>query len=111
MTCSTHTCHKILKFVVVLPNFLLFQIIYQRRQVGKPYSLSYRQAPVKDLFRACASLEKQGICNHVRRHASRDRRVLVMEMEVGKAAYLAYSILNSKSINQTKYTLYHFKCP
>ena len=104
MTCSTHTCHKILKFVVVLLNFLLFQIIYQRRQVEKPYSLSYRQAPVKGLFCACASLEKQGICNHVRRHVSRDRRVLVMEMEVGKAVYLAYSIFTNNILTEFLYS-------
>ena len=47
MTCSTGTCHEILEFVVFLPNFMLFQIDYQRGHVGKPSSLSNRQALVK----------------------------------------------------------------
>ena len=44
MTCSTCTCHEILDFVVFLPKFMLFQIDYHRRHVGKPSSSSYRQA-------------------------------------------------------------------
>ena len=28
MICSTCTCHEILEYVVFLPNFMLFQIIY-----------------------------------------------------------------------------------
>ena len=47
MTCSTCSCHEILEFVVFLPNFMLFQIDYHRRHVGKPSSLSYCQALVK----------------------------------------------------------------
>ena len=47
MTHSTCTCQEILQFVMLLPNFMLFQIDYHRRQVGKRSSLSYRQAPVK----------------------------------------------------------------
>ena len=42
MTCLTCTCYEILEFVVFLPNFILFQIDYHRRHVGKPPSLSYR---------------------------------------------------------------------
>ena len=37
--------------------------------------------------------EKLGICIHVPGPVSRDRRILVMEMEVGKAVYPAYNIL------------------
>ena len=44
----------------------------------EPFSLSYRQASVKNLIS-----EKLSICNHVPRPLSRDRRILVMEMEVG----------------------------
>ena len=39
-----------------------------------------------------------GICNHVRRPVSRDRRLLVMEVEVGKAIYLAYSIFTTQFV-------------
>ena len=46
MTYLTCTCHEILEFVVFLPNFILFQMNYHRRHVGKPSSLSYRQAIV-----------------------------------------------------------------
>ena len=46
-TCSICTCNEILEFVVFLPKFMLFQIDYYRRQVGKPSSLSYRRALVK----------------------------------------------------------------
>ena len=42
--------------------------------------LSYRQIPFE-------ISEKPGIC-HVRRPVSRDRRILVMEMEMGYVAYL-----------------------
>ena len=35
MTCSTCTCHEILEFVVFLAKFMLFQIDYHRRHVGK----------------------------------------------------------------------------
>ena len=41
------TCHKVLEFVAFLPNFMLFQIDYHRRHVGKLSFLSYRQALVK----------------------------------------------------------------
>ena len=51
MTRSTCTCHEILEFVVFLPKFLLFQIDYHRRPVGKPSSSSHRQALVKIWFR------------------------------------------------------------
>ena len=47
MTCLIRSCHEILEFVVFLPKFMLFQIDYHRRHVGKPSSLSYRQALVK----------------------------------------------------------------
>ena len=33
-----------------LPNFMLFQIDYHRRHVGKPSYLSYRQALVENLI-------------------------------------------------------------
>ena len=56
----------------------------------KPSSLSAVRSQWKfDLFCASASSEKLDIC-HVRRPASRDRRILVMEMEAGKAAHAAY---------------------
>ena len=45
-----------------------------------------------DLFCLCTPLEKLGIC-HVRRPVSRDRRILVMEMEAGKATLVACSLL------------------
>ena len=47
MTGFTYTCHEMPKFVMFLPNFMLLQTIYQRRQMRKPFSLPYRQAPVK----------------------------------------------------------------
>ena len=53
MTCLTCTCHvAILEFVVFLPNFMLFQIEYHRRHMGKPSFLSYRQALAKDFRKA-----------------------------------------------------------
>ena len=92
--------HQILQYVVFY--FMPLEVIYQRRQVEKPFCLSYRQASV-NLFCACAS-EKLGICNHVRRPVSRDRRILVMEMAVGKAAYLAYSIFAANILTQFLYS-------
>ena len=71
-----------------LAIFMLLQIIYQRRQVGKPFSLSYRQAAVKISFSV-----KLGICNHVCRPVSLHRRILVIQ--VGKAVYLSYNIFTT----------------
>ena len=50
MTRSTCTCNETLEFVVFLLNFILFQIDYHRRNVGKPSSLSYRQALGENLI-------------------------------------------------------------
>ena len=50
----------------------------------KPSSLSDSQAPVKTGFILCMYLEKLEIC-HVCRFVSRDRRILIMQMEVGKS--------------------------
>ena len=47
MTHLTCTCHEILQFVIIFPHFMLFQIDYHRRQVGKLSSLSYGQASVE----------------------------------------------------------------
>ena len=57
MTCSTCTCYEIFEFVVFLPNFMLFQMDYHSRHVGKPSSLSYRQALVKFDFRKARYLD------------------------------------------------------
>ena len=38
---------------------------------------------------------KLGICSHVRRPVSRDRRILVMEVEVGIAVHLADNIFTT----------------
>ena len=38
-----------------------------------------------------------GICDHVRRPVSQDRRILVMEVEVGKAVYLSYNIFTTNT--------------
>ena len=69
---------------------MLFQIDYHKRQVGKPSSLFSRQPPVK-------ISEKLGIRNRVRRPVSRDRWILVMEMEV---VYFAYSIFTANILIQ-----------
>ena len=47
--------------------------------------------------------EKLGICNHVHRLVSRDRQVLVMEMEVDKAVYLTDSIFTTNILTQFLY--------
>ena len=50
-----------------LLNFILFQIIYRRKQVDKQSSLSYCQAQVKiDLFCTCISSGKLEICRVLR---------------------------------------------
>ena len=67
-------------------NFMLLSIINKRRDVEEPSSLSYCQVPVE-------ISQKLGIC-YFRRPVSRDRRILVMEMEVGKPARVAYLLLN-----------------
>ena len=54
-------------------------------EVEKASSFSYHQVPVE-------SSEKLGIC-HVRRPVSRDRRIMVIEMEVGKPTHVAYVLL------------------
>ena len=41
---------------------------------------------------------KLGNCNHVHRPVSRDRRILVMEVEMGKAVYLAYNIFTTNAL-------------
>ena len=84
MTCSTSSLLEILQFVVFVPNFMLLWIIHRRREVDEPSSLctSYCQVPAE-------ISQKLGIC-HVRRPFSRDRRILVMAMEVGKPTHVAY---------------------
>ena len=58
------------------------EIIHRRRDVEEPSSLSYCQVPVE-------ISQKLGL-SHVRRPISRDRRILVMEMEVGKPTHVAF---------------------
>ena len=62
-----------------LPNFesfMILRIIYRRREVEELSSLYYCQIPVE-------ISQKLGVC-HVRRPVSRDRPILVIEMEVGR---------------------------
>ena len=82
MTCSTCTCHEILQFVVFLSTFFK----------------SFRW----ESHHLCLVV-KLGICSHVGGPVSRDRRILVMEMEVGKAVYLAYSIFTTDILTQFLY--------
>ena len=66
--------------------FMLFQIICLRIQVEKPSSSSYCHAPVKTgSILSVYFLKNLEIC-HVRRPVSRDRRILIMEIEAGKSA-------------------------
>ena len=70
MTCCTCTelTQDFAVCYVFLLNFTLFQIIYQRRQVERPSSLSYSQAPVKIGFILCMCFfmsEKLGRCHVV----------------------------------------------
>ena len=94
MTCSTCTCHDIPKFVVFLPNF-----------VTSPHSSKGGRWEAIVFVLSSSSnenliSEKLSICNHVRRPVSRDRRILVMEMEVGKAVHLAYNIYTTDILTQ-----------
>ena len=94
MTCSTCTLLDLLRsiwqLVVFVPNctsLLCYSESHRRREVEEPSSLymSYCQVPVE-------ISQKQGIC-HVRGPVSRDRRILVMEMEVGKPTHVTYLLL------------------
>ena len=73
-----------------LPNFtslLCYSESFIEGEVEKPYSLSYRRVPME-------ISQKIGICLDSR-PVSRDRRILVMEMEVGKCktVNVAYLLL------------------
>ena len=48
--------------------------------------------------------EKLGVCSHVCGSVSRERRILVMEMEVGKAVYRAYNIFTLNILRQFLYS-------
>ena len=96
MTCLRCTCHEIPTFVVFLPYFKLLQIINQVRQLAIFFVLSSSSS--ENLIP-----EKLGICNHVLRPVSQERRMLVMEMEVGKAVYLAYNTFATNILTQFLY--------
>ena len=75
MTCSTCTCHKIPKFVVFLPNFILLQKHLSKEAGGKAIIFVLSSSSSENLIS-----ERLSICNHVRRSVSRDRPILFIKM-------------------------------
>ena len=83
-----------------MSSFLCFPLILCQseflfegeRWIGYLLCLIVRSQSKFALFHASASSDKLGIC-HVCRPVSRDRRILVMELEAGKAAHVAYLLL------------------
>ena len=89
MICSTCTRLEILQFVVFLLNLCYFKSsIKTDRWRSHLLCLIVRLLIKLDLLCICTS-EKLGIC-HVRRPVSRDRRILIVEMEASKSAHVAY---------------------
>ena len=99
MTCSTCTCHENLSCSsLILCYFKSF--IEEGRWESIFFVLSSSSS--ENLIS-----ERLGICNHVRRPVSGDRRLLLMEREVGiKAVYCAYSTFTTDTFAKFLYYKY-----